>query len=221
MTRGGFLKRVRLGREIGFSLSDDAAVVLREAAERVHAQRPFDPKGSGWTLVTFSVPEAQRRVRHRLRSSLSWEGFAPLRDGLWLAAGEVNLDAALEPLADALVPHAVTAFRAVDLPAYPVSRSVREAWDVDAIRAEHEEFISTWSRDSIRCLSELSEFVCLIADWLSLLRSDPCLPPEFLEQSWPSERSVALYHLRRAQLATAARAQFSAAADRPRELVED
>ena len=40
--------------------------------------------GRGWTLVTFSIPEEQRTLRHHLRSTLTWAGFAPLRDGLWL-----------------------------------------------------------------------------------------------------------------------------------------
>ena len=172
MSRRGMLERVRVGREIAFALSADTGDVLREAAARVHARHPFAPNGTGWTLVTFSVAEEQRTVRHRLRATLAWEGFAPLRDGLWIAPGEVDLESALEPLGDALAPHAVTAFRAEDLRAYPVSRSVREAWDIDAIRAEHDRFLETWEAPgaSDGTTTAVSALVCLVADWLALLR---------------------------------------------------
>ncbi len=206
MVRTGFLDRIRLGREIAFSLTSDAEEVLREAADRVHAPRPFDPVGTGWTLVTFSVSEDQRNLRHRLRATLSWEGFAPLRDGLWLAPGEVDLVRALGPLREDLPGQAVTAFRARDLEAFPVSASVREAWDIDAIRGEHESFLEEWSgrqTDEHRS-SRMSALTELVADWLSLLRADPRLPQEFLEPAWPADRSLEVYRARRSELAAPA-----------------
>lgn len=211
MSRRGMLDRVRVGREIAFALSDDTSDVLREAAVRVHSKHPFAPNGTGWTLVTFSLPEDQRTVRHRLRATLAWEGFAPLRDGLWIAPGEVDLEAAFEPLGDALAPHAVTAFRAEDLRAYPVSRSVREAWDIDAIRAEHNVFLETWGAPgaSDGATTAVSALVCLVADWLALLRADPRLPAEFMGDAWPSELSVATYRARRDELAPRAEREFA------------
>ena len=212
MSRRGILHRVRVGREIAFSLSEDTKDVLREAGARVNSAHPFAPNGTGWTLVTFSVPEDQRTVRHRLRATLAWEGFAPLRDGLWIAPGEVDLEAALEPLGDALAPHAITAFRAADLQAYPVSRSVREAWDIDAIRAEHERFLETWEAPGATdgATTAVSALVCLVADWLALLSSDPRLPPEFMGDAWPSDRSVAAYRARTDELGPLARREFGA-----------
>ena len=212
MSRRGMLERVRVGREIAFSLSEDTEDVLREAGARVHAENPFAPNGTGWTLVTFSVPEDQRTVRHRLRATLAWEGFAPLRDGLWIAPGEVDLEAALEPLGDALTPHTVTAFRAEDLRAYPVSPSVREAWDIDAIRSEHEVFLETWERPGATddATTAVSALVCLVADWLALLRADPRLPAEFMGDAWPSDRSVAAYRARREELLPVAKREFAA-----------
>lgn len=212
MSRRGMLERVRVGREIAFALSADTGDVLREAAARVHARHPFAPNGTGWTLVTFSVAEEQRTVRHRLRATLAWEGFAPLRDGLWIAPGEVDLESALEPLGDALAPHAVTAFRAEDLRAYPVSRSVREAWDIDAIRAEHDQFLETWEAPgaSDGTTTAVSALVCLVADWLALLRADPRLPAEFMGEAWPSDRSVAAYRARRDELGALAEREFAA-----------
>ncbi len=145
MVRRGLISRERRGREIRFTLTSEGSAVLREATERVRGPHPFEPHGTGWTLVTFSVPENQRTLRHRLRSALTWEGFAPLRDGLWLAPGEVDLKSALEPLQADLPPGAVTAFHARELPGYAMADNVRAAWDIDRIRDEHLAFIETWS----------------------------------------------------------------------------
>ena len=214
MARRGLLERVRLGREIAFGLTDVATGVLREATARVHALRPFDPTGNGWTLVTFSLPEKQRTLRHRLRSALTWAGFAPLRDGLWIAPGEVDLARALGPLSADLPARSVTAFRATDVAGFPVS--VAAAWDVDAIRAEHEAFVRRWSASTAADSgpSSLSVHTMLVADWLALLRADPRLPRDFLDDAWPADRSVAAYRARHTELSAASAAGILGAGQR-------
>jgi phenylacetic acid degradation operon negative regulatory protein len=195
LVSSGFLERTRSGREILFSLTDHGTAVLREAAGRVRSAHPFDPVGSGWTLVTFSIPEEQRTLRHHLRSTLTWAGFAPLRDGLWLSPGEVDLASALEPLREELPPNAVLAFHARELPGYPVAESVRAAWDIEAIRGEHLRFIETWAgASSMKTSTALSMRAMLVADWLALLRVDPRLPREFMDARWPASRSYETYH---------------------------
>jgi phenylacetic acid degradation operon negative regulatory protein len=207
----GFLERTRSGREILFSLTEHGNAVLREAAGRVRSSRPFDPVGSGWTLVTFSVPEEQRTLRHHLRSTLTWAGFAPLRDGLWLAPGEVDLASALEPLREELPPNAILAFHARELPGYPVAESVKAAWDIEAIRGEHLSFIKTWTRSkSIKAGNALSTRAMLVADWLALLRVDPRLPREFMDAKWPASRSYETYSRVHATVAADADAEFQA-----------
>ncbi|WP_448811529.1 PaaX family transcriptional regulator [Agromyces bauzanensis] len=215
MALRGFLTRTRVGREIEFAMTDHARDVLREAAERVHSEHPFAPQGRGWTLVTFTVPEDRRTLRHRLRAALTWEGFAPLRDGLWLAPGEVDLAGALEPLRDQLPEQCVMAFRARDLTEFPVAQSVRTAWDLDSIRAAHDGFLATWADPERLAASvpPLSGLTMLVADWLALLRSDPRLPGEFMDDDWPAARSLAAYRARRVEFADGAAHAFEQLAE--------
>lgn len=215
MALRGLLTRTRVGREIEFAMTDHARDVLHEAAERVHSEHPFAPQGKGWTLVTFTVPEDLRTLRHRLRAALTWEGFAPLRDGLWLAPGEVDLAGALEPLRDQLPEQCVIAFRARDLSEFPVAQSVRTAWDLDAIRAAHDGFLATWADPDRLATSvpPLSGLTMLVADWLALLRADPRLPSEFMDDDWPAARSLAAYRSRRIELAGGAAHAFAHLAD--------
>jgi len=212
LVQTAILARTKSGREILFSLTDHGAAVLREARGRVRSERPFDPQGDGWTLVTFSIPEEQRTLRHRLRSTLTWEGFAPIRDGLWLAPGQVDLAASFEPLRDDLPAHAVVAFHARELPDFPIGASVRTAWDVEAIRREHLTFIEIWSDPGVasRTPSALSLRTMLVADWLALLRADPRLPQEFMDNQWPARRSYEVYRRVHDRLVRASDAEFAA-----------
>lgn len=214
LVQRGLLTRERRGRGIVFSLTAEGGAVLREATERVRGPHPFQPHGTGWTLVTFTLPEDQRTLRHRLRSTLTWEGFAPLRDGLWLAPGEVDLAAALEPLRADLPAAALTAFHARELPGYAMADSVRAAWDIDRIRDEHLAFIDTWSDPDAAApgSSPLSARAMLVADWLALLAADPRLPREFMDDDWPADRSYEVYWAARRSLDAASTAQFAALA---------
>lgn len=207
-----FLDRSRSGREILFSLTEHGAAVLREAAGRVRSSRPFEPVGTGWTLVTFSIPEEQRTLRHHLRSTLTWSGFAALRDGLWLAPGEVDLASSLQPLREELPPNAILAFHARELPSYPIADSVRAAWDIEAIRREHLTFIETWTDPASLAAGTgaLSLRTMLVADWLALLRVDPRLPREFMDTHWPASRSYETYRRVHGALVVDSDAEFKA-----------
>lgn len=216
MVLRGFLTRARVGRGVEYGLTDHGREVLSEASERVHSPHPFSPQGQGWTLVTFSVPEGQRTLRHRLRAALTWEGFAPVRDGLWVAPGAVDLVAALGSLRDELPSPGIVAFRAQDLPEFPLAASVRGAWDLEALRAAHERFLAVWEDPAVLAASvpPASALTMLVSDWLALLRADPRLPEHFLDGDWPASRSIAAYRARRAELLAAARDDLSVLAER-------
>lgn len=202
----GLLARDRLGRGISYRLTPAGEQVILEGADRVHAEAPFAPSGEGWTIVTFSVPEGRRGLRHRLRSALTWAGFAPLRDGVWVAAGERDPVQALESLESDLETAGIVAFRAWDLAGFPMGERVGVAWDLGAIRAEHDRFLARWGDPDpgLRSAPPLAALTLLVADWLELLRSDPSLPAEYLGDDWPASRSHAVYLERRAELAAVA-----------------
>ena len=215
MVLRGFLTRARVGRGVEYRLTDHGREVLSEASERVHSPHPFSPQGQGWTLVTFSVPEGQRTLRHRLRAALTWEGFAPVRDGLWVAPGEVDLVAALGSLREELPESSVVAFRAQDLPEFPLASSVRGAWDLDALRAAHDRFLAVWDDPALAAsVPPASALTMLVSDWLALLRADPRLPVDFLDEDWPASRSIAAYRARRAELLGDASTALAALAGR-------
>jgi phenylacetic acid degradation operon negative regulatory protein len=223
MASRGLLQRRRRGREIEFELTPESEAVLREGGQRVRGVDPFAPHGEGWTLVTFTLSEGQRTLRHRLRAALTWAGFAPLRDGLWLAPGEVDLASTLDPLRDDLPTGSITAFRAHEVDGFSMAQSVRSAWDIEAIRSAHLRFIETWGRagETDGTDNPISAQTMLIADWLALLRTDPRLPREFMDADWPADRSIAVHLARRDELEQSASEAFArlVGADVGREVV--
>lgn len=207
MVGRGLLEPVRHGRTVSYLLTPTAERVLLDARDRVFATDPFVPRGGGWTLVTFSVPESRRDVRHRVRAQLTWAGFGLLRDGLWIAPGEVDVARALGPILEESAGELeLVAFRAEEVAGFSVAAAVGSAWRLDEIRARHEDFQSRWAdaNPAAEPAASLPALTALVADWLDLLRGAPPLPVEHLGQGWPGPASVAAFRRLHGGLAVAA-----------------
>ena len=214
MASRGLLEPVRSGRAVAYLLTAASERVLRDARDRIFAADPFAPEGEGWTLVTFSVPESRRDVRHRVRAQLAWAGFGLLRDGLWIAPGEVDVAEVLGELQrdgeggeDDLE---LAAFRAHEVPGFSVAHSVGTAWRLEEIRSRHEEFQGRWTGPAVALAPEqaLRDLTALVADWLDLLRAVPRPPVEHLATDWPAPGSVATFHRWHSALVAEARAEL-------------
>jgi phenylacetic acid degradation operon negative regulatory protein len=192
MTQRGLFSRGQVGRTAEYALTPLAEDVLREATVRVTSPAPFEHAEGEWTLLSYSVPESRRDLRHRVRSRLTWAGFGGLRDGLWIAPGTVDVAAVLgrSDLTDAV--GLADAFAARPLPGTDLDRLVERAWDVPAVRRAHTWFIDTWSSPP-RVGGSLAQLTLLGADWLALLRIDPGLPAAHLGPDWPAPTSSAVY----------------------------
>lgn len=142
-----------------------------------------------WTMVAFTVPEDQRRLRPMLRGRLQSLGFAPLYDGLWVSPHppDNELDYALE-IAPA---HSSTVLRATELPAR-ARLSVASAWNLDELGESYGEFIRTF-RPIWRRLGggRISSSEALVARtrasyrWFVFAVTDPDLPESLLPARWP------------------------------------
>lgn len=212
----GYLVRFKDGRGVQYELTPSGFDTLRTLQNRMEDPNPFEARGSGWTLVTFTVPEQQRAVRQRLRAALTWEGFVPLRDGLWIAPGEADLNEVLDPMHAELSESSLVAFHAHDLPNFPLNPLARTAWNLKGALDAHTRFDECWGDAATvdTTASPLSDLMLVGADWYALLRADPRLPAELLDEGWPSDRSTRIYRARRQQLAPAAHEAFNTAIHR-------
>lgn len=188
MVRRGYLHRHRHGRQVYFSLTAKAKCLLSEGEARIFESPPVRPAGEvRWTLLSFSIPEAQRRDRHSLRVALSWRGFGLLRDGLWLAPGRVDV---AEMVAQLGLDSRIEVF--VGQPASPtdLGRVIAEAWDLDGIRAGYLDFLARWSDGGTAAArGDLATQIRLITEWRLLLVDDPQLSISHLPPDWPATRA--------------------------------
>jgi len=207
MVRTGFLHRIQSGRTAAFGLTARARELLRHGSDRVDSPAPFTPTSDDWTLLSYSVPETRRDLRHKLRSQLLWAGFGRLRDGLWIAPGVVDVD---EIIAMAGSSESVAvAFAGRPLSGMSPAEFIPAAWDLSQIAAEHAHFIGTWRHVPPES-DPLATYTALVADWLHLLRQAPRLPVSCLPQPWPADESVTTFAAATARLREPANKQLDA-----------
>lgn len=185
----GQLARHQQGRQAYFSVTPSTRRLLAEGAERLHHVPSVRVDWDGtWTLLAFSMPETRRADRHRLRTRLAWEGFGPLRDGLWLAPGDVDAGA----MADALgVADDVHAFAGRAIAPSDVTAMVAEAWDLDGLAAGYAAFLARWDRPAPLpdAPDDLARWILLVTQWRLLVLEDPGLPARHLPADWPAAQA--------------------------------
>jgi phenylacetic acid degradation operon negative regulatory protein len=192
MVNRGLLLRQRHGRAMYFGLTERSERILRDGEQRLWRTGAVNRDWDGvWTLIGFSLPEAWQRQRHELRSQLAWAGFAPLFNGLWIAAGRPGTDEIVAGLG--LDAH-VKVFHASTVPGTDVDEMIRETWDLDAIAARHLAFLRRWrpaeaepDRDPLAVKLQLD------SDWLQVVRADPRLPLAHLPRDWPAPEAEGLF----------------------------
>jgi phenylacetic acid degradation operon negative regulatory protein len=188
------LARHRRGRKMYFGLTSRAVEVLTEGADRLWRQGAVNlEQDACWTVLAFSLPESRRDERHELRSRLRWAGFGPLRSGLWMAPGSVDVAAVLQD--KRLLDH-VQAFKAE--PIGDIARVVRDAFDLAAIAARYDEFLQRWRAPlpMPTAPDDLARQLWLVSDWLLVLREDPRIPVQHLPADWPAAAAERVFRRR-------------------------
>ena len=193
LTKRGLLVSSKRGRNTYYGADPTALPLLQEMFERCVAfgtqdARPWD---GCWTMVAFSIPEAERQLRHAVRSRLRWLGFAALYDGLWCSPWEDN-DAALQALVELGV-GACTVLRA----SIDDRSSLRAlaAWDFEMVRREYLEFearfapiLSEAERGKLTASQALVARTQVMDAWRSFPAIEPDLPSQLLPDDWPRSR---------------------------------
>lgn len=212
MVRRGLLDRYRSGKRAYFGLTDRSAQVLRDGGRRVRetVNRNWDGQ---WTVLAFSLPETRRADRHLLRSRLTWAGFGPLHNGLWISPHDVDLTRLLAGLD---VTDHVKAFRAGTEHPTDVQRMITDTWDLPELAARYREFLHRWDIADPRVAQHdaLPGQLLMHTEWSLLIRHDPGLPVAHLPADWPAVRAEHVFLRMRSLLAPRAEHEVASIADR-------
>lgn len=182
----------------GYGLNE-AAVPMLERGDR----RIFNPRtmtvDARWCLISWSVPEEKRDLRHQLRRRLTWAGCGAVSNALWICP-EFLADEVQEILDDLGLAENATLFISDEVRG---RRSTREAvagwWDLSAVRALHEDFLTAHENDFLALgpspspEQAFSAWTRGLDAWRSIPYLDPGLAPEMLPDDWPGRRSIPIF----------------------------
>ncbi|MDT9700497.1 PaaX family transcriptional regulator C-terminal domain-containing protein [Streptomyces sp. P17] len=190
MVNRGLLRRQREGRRMYFGLTDRSTAVLRDGERRIWHTGAVNRQWDGtWTLLGFSLPESWQRQRHDLRSQLTWSGFGPLFNGLWIAPGQIDVT---ELVAELGLSAHVKVFRAHADTGTDIGAMIEETWELSELAARYEAFVERWQPWETQVPGAddaLTLRLRLQAEWLRLIRRDPRLPVRHLPEDWPADRA--------------------------------
>lgn len=193
----GLIDPVRIGRRTRWALSDTGRDLLEDGARRIYGfmreQRRWDGR---WLVLSVTVPETQRQLRHRLRSRLTWAGMGSPTPGLWVVphadrAGEVArivAELGVESSAMSWVGPSGIIGRPEDV--------VAAAWSsLDEVEAGYDEFVAAFGQRQVDDAADaFTAQVELVQAWRRFPFLDPALPAELLDHDWPGPQAAAVFH---------------------------
>jgi phenylacetic acid degradation operon negative regulatory protein len=202
----GLLVPEARGKVAGYALAPDATGMLERGDRRIYHPRTMTPD-SAWCALSFSIPENRRDQRHQLRRRLHWIGFGTISPALWIGP-EYLADEVEEILGDlGLREYATVLISEAPRVAGSLEEAVARWWDLDALRAHHEEFLAQHEADAappaegLEPREAFGRYIRSIDSWRVIPYVDPGLPPELLPADWPGERSSRLFRTLHEQLA--------------------
>lgn len=204
----GLLATARDGREVSYTLSPTGLSLVTQGRTRVNDPAALEHVTNEWTLLTFPEGPALRNERYQLNLRLAWAGFGRLMPGVWLTPGQSDVFALLMEAFDGDIPGDAVGFTSVPLSEQDMPGMISRAWDLAAIRAEHELFNRTWNGNTHKTSHPLAELVHLLNDWSTLLLADPGLPASGVPHDWPAPTSMETMRTNKQALWEPARAQL-------------
>jgi phenylacetic acid degradation operon negative regulatory protein len=194
LRRDHWLNSRREGREIICSLTDAGWQLLDDGRERIFDRAAVQWTGQ-WSMVIYSVPEADRALRDRLRKKLAWFGFGPLSSSVWISPHD-RLDAVRRAfMGEAKIQ--LDLFRSQSPVGGSDDRDIAcRAWDLAQLNQDYASLLGTYqprlSRYRAGTLSgsaALVERMHLVNDYRRFPFRDPDLPLELLPPEWLGRRA--------------------------------
>jgi phenylacetic acid degradation operon negative regulatory protein len=206
----GILAPDRAGRRVRWSLTESGQRLLTEGAARIYGFRAGMPAWDGqWLILSVTVPERERQVRHRLRTRLTWAGLGTPTPGLWIGPDITKQAEVADVIAGLGLCDSAFSYVGRSGGIGDVRRLVRQAWDLEEVARRYRGFLDRFGTPRN---GGFPGQVRLVQEWRHFPFLDPSLPYELLPERWPGTRAADLFHRRRAAWHDAAQAHWSALA---------
>jgi phenylacetic acid degradation operon negative regulatory protein len=186
-----WLSSERVGRRTVWRLTPAAERLLRDGTERIFGFTAVAAEWDGrWTIVLARTPETERAARHVLRTRLRWAGFGNVMPGVWLSPRSDRGDEVRQILDEAGLPDGYR-FTAEHQGGGSLVAMVGQAWDLDQLARDYDEFIEAFSGEVNS--DPLVRVIDLVHAWRRFPWIDPGLPAEFLPAPWRGTAAAGLF----------------------------
>ena len=203
MSQKGWLKVKRVGNRSYYSLTTKGERLLSEGAKIIYYGRQEQWDGK-WHLLTYSIPENKRDIRHRLRKELSWLGYGMLSNATWMCPHDTRGE--VESLVQRLgVEKHVEIFTASHQGFSDPAALVKRCWELDSINKQYDAFIAQYrprldvhrrrlaAGENIDAGECFVERFMLIHEYRKFPFVDPELPTELLPEGWLGGAAAAIF----------------------------
>jgi phenylacetic acid degradation operon negative regulatory protein len=201
----------RAGRRVRWSLTPSGERLLSEGAERIYAhgahRAPWDGR---WLVLVVSVPEAQRALRHQLRTQLAWAGLGSPAPGVWVCPDAERVSEAHRALTDVGLAEGALIVVGGTHGGLSDAELVAQAWDLTELEARYAEFVERFAGLEPLATEVLAAQVRLVDAWRRFPFLDPQLPAELLPVGWVGARAAEVFRRNREAWAPGAREAFAA-----------
>ncbi len=194
MTQKGWIYAEKHGRLSQYIFTDDGRTLLERGQRRIFESTFSDWDGQ-WHIITYSLPEKHRSLRHTLRTQLTWLGFGSLVPGAWISPH--NRAESLKPFITELgIEKYVDMFTGGYLGPSVPENLVGRCWDLSVIEGQYQGLIDRYEKEYKKLLksgsgvSKVSPQESFIRRfWLthmfqSFPLKDPNLPVSLLPNDW-------------------------------------
>jgi len=211
----GWIVASRDGRRTRWALTPAGRRLLSEGAERIYTFAAEESSWDGrWLVLTVSVPEQLRKLRHLVRTRLAWAGFGSPVPGVWISANPAREAEAKQIFADLGLTEGLFSFVGQFAGIGSPAQLVAQAWDLAEVAAHYRAFIEVAGSFAPASSSAELDFlvaqVRLVHEWRRMPFIDPQLPRALLPPVWIGAEAVKLFHAQHARWTSHAAAAWAA-----------
>ncbi|MEJ2871649.1 PaaX family transcriptional regulator C-terminal domain-containing protein [Actinomycetospora sp. OC33-EN08] len=201
----------RSGRRVRWSLTASGRRLLSEGAARIYAHGTrSEPWDGQWLVLVVSVPEAQRALRHQLRTQLAWAGLGSPAPGVWVCPDASRVAEAHRALAGVGLDGSALVVVGGTHGGLSDAELVAQAWDLRELEGRYAGFVEQFAELAPEPDDVLAAQVRLVDAWRRFPFLDPQLPAELLPADWVGARAAEVFHSRHERWAPGAQAAFAA-----------
>lgn len=198
MVKKGWLDTERVGRNAFYALTPKGRRLLEEGQARIFHPTWDRAWDGAWLLLTYSIPQDERKLRDRLRDRLAWLGFGSFGNGIWLSPHDVSGE--VVALSEDLgLDERLVCFRARPVEEERTDELVARCWDLPELARRYRGFADRWRPVVEEAGAALTPGRCyvlrfnLIHEFRRFPLEDPFLPRRLLPQPWAGDVASRLF----------------------------